>query len=71
MGSQRVVHDLPTEQQDAYTQKPNFKKTTDDRLFKNEVPDFPGGPVNKNLPASAGDTDLIPDPGRLHIPLSN
>ena len=25
--------------------------------------DLPGGPVVKNLPANAGDVDLIPDPG--------
>ena len=29
--------------------------------------DFPGGPVVKNLPADAGDTGLIPDPGRPHM----
>ena len=29
--------------------------------------DFPGGPVVKNTPARAGDTDLIPGPGRLHM----
>ena len=28
---------------------------------------FPGGPVVKNLPASAGDTGLIPGPGRSHM----
>ena len=27
--------------------------------------DFPGGPVVKNLPANAGDVDLIPDPGSM------
>ena len=32
---------------------------------------FPGGSVVKNLPASAGDLGLIPDPGRSHIPRSN
>ena len=26
--------------------------------------DFPGGAVVKNLPANAGDTGLIPGPGR-------
>ena len=26
--------------------------------------DFPGGPVVKNLPANAGDVDLIPGSGR-------
>ena len=27
--------------------------------------DVPGGPVVKNLPANAGDTDLIPWPGKI------
>ena len=29
--------------------------------------DFPGGTVDKNPPASAGDTGLIPDPGKFHV----
>ena len=29
--------------------------------------DLPGGPVNKNLPANAGDTGLIPGLGRFHV----
>ena len=29
--------------------------------------DFPGGPVVKNPPANAGDTGLIPCPGRFHM----
>ena len=33
--------------------------------------DFPGGPVNKNPPANAGDTDSIPGPRRSHMPRSN
>ena len=28
---------------------------------------FPGGPVVKNLPASAGDMGSIPAPGRSHM----
>ena len=32
--------------------------------------DFPGGPVVKNLPASAGDMSSIPDPGSSHMPQS-
>ena len=28
---------------------------------------FPDGPVVKNLPANAGDMDLIPAPGRSHM----
>ena len=33
--------------------------------------DFHGGSVVKNLPANAGDTGLIPDPGRFHMLRSN
>lgn len=33
--------------------------------------DIPGGSVDKNLRASAGDKGLIPDPGRLHMPGSS
>ena len=29
--------------------------------------DFPGGAVVKNLPVNAGDTGLIPGPGRSHM----
>ena len=32
---------------------------------------FPGGSVANNLPASAGNTSQIPDPGRSHLPYSN
>ena len=32
---------------------------------------FPGDSVLKNPPANAGDTGLIPDPGRSHMPQSN
>ena len=32
------------------------------------VSDFPGGPVIKNLPASAGDTGSIPALGRFNMP---
>ena len=32
---------------------------------------FPGGAVVKNPPANAGDTGLIPGPGRSHMPRSN
>ena len=30
--------------------------------------DFPGDTVARNLPASAGDTGMIPGPGRFHMP---
>ena len=33
--------------------------------------DFFGGPVVKNLHASAGNTGLIPGPGRCHMPRGN
>ena len=32
---------------------------------------FPGGTVDKNLPANAGDAGSIPDPGRSHMPRSS
>ena len=32
---------------------------------------FPGGAVDKNLPANAGDTGSIPGPGRSHVLWSN
>ena len=32
---------------------------------------FPGGAVEKNLPANAGDTGSIPGPGKSHMPRSN
>ena len=32
---------------------------------------FPGGPVVKNPPCTARDTNLIPGPGRSHMPRSN
>ena len=32
---------------------------------------FLGGSVVKNLPANAGDTGLIPGPGRFHMQQSN
>ena len=34
-------------------------------MLKQLSGDFPGGPVVKNLPANAGDVDLIPDPGSM------
>ena len=36
-------------------------------VFKNARMGFPGGSVIKNLPVNAGDTGLIPDPGRSHM----
>ena len=43
------------------------------KIHQVKVPaqDFPGGSVDRNLPASARGIGLIPGPGRLHIPWSN
>ena len=30
--------------------------------------DFPGGTMDKNFPANAGNTGSIPAPGRFHMP---
>ena len=40
-------------------------------LVKKCNEDFPGGTVGKNPLANAGDTGLIPGPGRFHMPRSN
>ena len=42
-------------------------------LFRNRqnLGDFHGGPVVKNLPASAGDMGLIPGLQRFHMPWGN
>ena len=37
-------------------------------LFNKALQGFPGGSVVKSLSANAGDTGLIPDPGRSHMP---
>ena len=34
---------------------------------KDRMADFLGDAVNRNPPANAGDTGLIPDPGRPHM----
>ena len=38
------------------------------QILKLHTEGHPGGPVVKNLPASAGDMGLIPGPGRSHMP---
>ena len=40
-------------------------------LLRTRPWDFPGGTVDKDLPAHAGDMGLIPGPGRFHMPRSN
>ena len=45
------------------------KKTLDMPLTRNmQKQDFPGGAVNRNLPANAGDTGSILDSGPFHVP---
>ena len=39
-----------------------------ERSAQIRLEDFPGGPVIKNPPASVGDTSLIHDLGRFHMP---
>ena len=39
--------------------------------FLKNFQDSAGGPVVKNLPANAGDTGSVPDPGRYHMPWGN
>ena len=36
-------------------------------MINEELMDFPGGPLVKNPPASAGDTGSIPAPGSSHV----
>ena len=46
-------------------------KTSDKYKILKAAGGFPGGTVVKNPPANAGDTGLIPGPGRSHMPWSN
>ena len=45
----------------------NWENKSKKHWIKRNIKGFPGDPVVKNLPASAGDMDLIPGPGRFHI----
>ena len=38
-------------------------------LFKMHILGFAGDPLDKNLPANAGDMGLIPGTGRSHMPV--
>ena len=67
MGSQRVGHDCMTEQQQQHI----AQKTIRTISIKMDKEDFPGGAMDKTLPASAGDMGLTPGPGRSHMPWSN
>ena len=48
-----------------------FYKISCVKLHKRLLGEFPSGPVDKNLPANAGDMGSIPGPGRFHMPQSN
>ena len=49
----------------------NFGKRNSYLVHSRALQGFPGGAVVKNPPANAGDTGLIPGPGRSHMPRSN
>ena len=46
----------------------NWNYLWENLQYKTVVLDFPAVAVDKNLSANSGDTSLIPDPGRLHMP---
>ena len=46
----------------------NFPNWTDNQKIPK---DFLGATGDKNLAVSAGNTSLIPSPGKFHIPLNN
>ena len=48
-----------------------IKKKKKNSYLKIAMLDFPGGPVDKNPPANAGDLGLKSDPGRSHMLWSN
>ena len=47
------------------------RKERKEQNTENNMQDFPGGTVNKNPPANAGDMGSIPGLGRFHVPQSN
>ena len=49
----------------------NFHKQSKRNTLKNGIEDFPGGAVDKNLPANARHTGLVPGLGRFSMPQSN
>ena len=51
---------------------PEIKTQHNQNFFKTHTQmNFPGGPVVGNPPANARDMDLIPGPGRAHMPWDN
>ena len=55
----------------------NTQQTNPEYLYVKKIKleyhlgEIPGGPMVKNLPASAGNTGSIPCPGRFHVPQGN
>ena len=58
------------EQKDTYDDV-KLPKTSNQGFLKKDNSDFPGGAMDKNLPANAGDTGLLAGLGRFHRPQSN
>ena len=48
-----------------------YKTAVRNKVYYKINRDIFGGPVVRNLPADAGDTSLIPGPGRSHVPQSS
>ena len=59
--------------QSIYREQTKLRTFTTKRTIKKKISSmgFSGGSVVKNPPANAGDTGLIPDPGRSQMPPSN
>ena len=49
----------------------NFHKQNIRNTLKSWVEDFPGGAVDKNLPANAGNIGSVPGLRRCYMPQSN
>ena len=59
----KILQDWQSKNQNLQ-QKQYCNKFNKDKKPKNK--DFPGGTVDKNLPANTEDMHSIPDPGRFH-----
>ena len=70
MGGGKVVQIISSRKGEESNQivSENFDAITWSRKL---IEDFPGGTVDKNLSANAGDMGLIPGRGRFHLPWGN